>query len=123
MGAAPQSYHILVVDDTAAMQRALAGLLVLQYPSSTIATVSNDDQLLRTATQRHIDLIIMHLTLPDGLARISALHAQRPSIPLLVTTTKRDAADEALAAGAIQVLVQPFTAQQLLAVLELLLPS
>ncbi len=115
---------ILVLDDSASMRQMIKTAL----PGHDIMGAANGVQGLRLVDTGHFDLVITDLNMPemDGLTFIRELR-QRPAyggVPILfVSTESRESVkQQAKAAGATGWITKPFSADQLLRVVERVLP-
>ncbi|MGQ4614672.1 response regulator [Nocardia sp. R7R-8] len=107
---------VLVVDDEPQIVRALRiNLSVRGYEVITAATGS---AALRAAADRHPDVVILDLGLPDmdGIEVLAGLRGWS-SAPVIVLSARTDSADkvEALDAGADDYVTKPFGMDELLA--------
>lgn len=113
---------VLVVDDSPAYLRLVQ--YILEEAGYRVVTARDGDEALSRAVHDQPDLIACDILLPrqDGLAVLQALK-QRPEtrdIPVYIFSSLGDEEyiAQAYAAGAVGYLVKPFTARQLLAVVE-----
>jgi len=113
---------VLVVDDSPAYLRLVQ--YILAEAGERVVTARDGDEALSRAVHDQPDLIACDILLPrrDGLAVLQALK-QRPEtrdIPVYIFSSLGDEEyiAQAYAAGAVGYLVKPFTARQLLAVVE-----
>jgi DNA-binding NtrC family response regulator len=107
--------RVLVVDD----DRVVRGLIaeILRRAGYDVAAVGDADEALRIAADATIELVITDMTMPgmSGLDLVTAVHAGRPRLPVLIVTGSGadDRVAEALANGAAGVLAKPFSQAEL----------
>jgi len=108
--------RVLVVDDEAQIQRALASILTAH--GYTVDVVGDGAEAVRAATRHRPDLILLDLTLPDTdgieLCRELRTWLDAPVMVLSARTTEDDKI-EALDAGADDYITKPFAAGEMLA--------
>jgi two-component system chemotaxis response regulator CheY len=118
---------VLVVDDSASM-RALV-MQTLQKAGFKPVEASNGQEALDMVKAiSKLDLVITDLNMPvmDGISFVQKLRAlaafKYTPVLLLTTETRQDHKDKAKAAGATGWLTKPFDPNQLLAVIQRVLP-
>ncbi|HJT56857.1 MAG TPA: ATP-binding protein, partial [Ktedonobacteraceae bacterium] len=110
--------HLLVIDDNADMRAYLGRLL---SPTYQVDLAADGKRALALAHERCPDLIISDVMMPelDGFALLKALRAQPSTrnIPVMLLSARAGEGEmlSALAAGAEDYLVKPFSARELLA--------
>jgi two-component system KDP operon response regulator KdpE len=108
--------RVLVVDDEPQICRALA--TNLRARDFDVDLAANGAEALRLAAERHPDLVLLDLGLPD-ISGIEVVHGLRgwTDVPIIVLTVRSDEADkvEALDAGADDYVTKPFGMNELLA--------
>ncbi len=108
--------RVLIVDDEPQILRALR--IYLRAREYDVVTASNGTQALACAGERHPDLIVLDLGLPDidGVEVIRTLRAWSP-VPIVVLSGRGDSRDkvDALDAGADDYVTKPFSVDELLA--------
>jgi len=113
---------ILVIDDDAAMLRALGK--VLSSEGAVVATASWVGELMERLAEKQgsVDLIITDIRMPvmDGRSILGAVKAALPEVPVIVITAfaTPEARTECEAAGAADFLEKPLDTPQLLAAIE-----
>jgi two-component system KDP operon response regulator KdpE len=108
--------RVLIVDDEPQILRALRiNLRARQYD---VVTASTGAEALHAATERHPDLIVLDLGLPDidGVDVIRSLRTWSP-VPIVVLSGRGDSRHkvDALDAGADDYVTKPFSVDELLA--------
>jgi len=108
--------RILIVDDEPQILRALRiNLTARQYE---VTTASNGTDALAATSEKHPELIVLDLGLPDldGVDVIRALRTWSP-VPIIVLSGRADSRDKvnALDAGADDYITKPFSIDELLA--------
>ena len=108
--------RVLVVDDEPQICPALAPNL--RARDFDVELAANGAEALRLAADRHPDLVLLDLGLPD-ISGIEVVHGLRgwTDVPIIVLTVRSDEADkvEALDAGADDYVTKPFGMNELLA--------
>lgn len=112
---------VLVVDDNVDMRRYLRHLLSARYD---VHTAADGDEALRTLAEHPAHLILADVMMPvlDGLTLLTYLRTD-PALrttPVILLTALADTNStlQALAAGAHDYVVKPFTARELIARIE-----
>jgi len=116
MTATPKATKVLVVDDEPQILRALRiNLTVRGYEVTTASTGAG---ALRAAADRHPDVVVLDLGLPDmdGIEVLAGLRGWA-SAPVIVLSARTDSADkvDALDAGADDYITKPFGMDEFLA--------
>jgi PAS domain S-box-containing protein len=110
--------HILVVDDNADMRDYVARLLRSRW---RVSSATNGVQALELIARQEFDLVISDVMMPqlDGFGLLQALKSrpQKSELPVLLLSARagEESRVDGLAAGAVDYIVKPFTAQQLIA--------
>jgi two-component system capsular synthesis sensor histidine kinase RcsC len=119
--------HIQVVDDEASVLETLcASLQAMGYRTS--AAADGTEALIRAAEQRavlHGMVTDIHMSGIDGLKLIRTLRHMLPRLPIVVVSGRVDIAQqrELAQAGIGQIILKPFTEEQLADALERALAS
>jgi len=114
--------HILVVDDEALVLETLCATLQgMGYRTS--AAADGTEALIRAAEERaglHALVTDIHMSGVDGLKLIRTLRHMLPRLPIVVVSGRVDTAQqrELAQAGVAQIILKPFTEEQLAAALE-----
>jgi DNA-binding NtrC family response regulator len=109
---------VLVVDDDAAMLRALER--VLKSEGATVLCAAEAEEAVELLVQRHkaVDLVITDLRMPfvTGMTLLYAIHEIFPALPVIVLTAfgSPDVKAECLRQGAAAFLEKPLDSPQLL---------
>jgi two-component system KDP operon response regulator KdpE len=111
-----RSAHILLVDDEASIQRAVAPLL--RSRGYDVETVGTGAEALKAAAVRPPDLVVLDLGLPDmDGAEVCRRIRQTSGVPIIVLSARGSDADKvsALDLGADDYVTKPFSPEELLA--------
>lgn len=113
----PQSARVLYVED-AVDQALLVKTFFKGLPGFTVTHAQDGDAALKMIAEKTWDLLVTDLNLPgaDGFALIKAFRAKFRRTPVLVTTgyTQPEYEEQALRAGADQVLIKPLNQEEFL---------
>jgi DNA-binding NtrC family response regulator len=113
---------VLVVDDDAAMLRALDKVLSGEGATVTRAAETAEAVDILTRREKNIDLVITDLRMPfvTGMTLIYAIHEIFPSLPVLVLTAfgSPELKTECLKQGAAAFLEKPLDTLRLLAAIQ-----
>lgn len=108
----PQSYRVLYIED-AFDQALLVKAFFNALPGFTVVHVQDGNQGIERIEKEKWDIIVTDLNLPgaDGFTLIRRARVLYPNIPILVTTgyTQAHYEEQALRAGADQVMIKPLT--------------
>jgi signal transduction histidine kinase/serine phosphatase RsbU (regulator of sigma subunit)/DNA-binding response OmpR family regulator len=110
--------RVLVVDDNADMRAYVAGLLADRYE---LVTARDGLEALARVEESSFDLILTDIMMPrlDGFGLLQRLHAdpRTAGIPVIMLSARagEEGTVEGLEAGAVDYLVKPFAARELLA--------
>jgi CheY-like chemotaxis protein len=123
----PTAYSILVVDDEEEMRDTLER--VLAAAGYRVVTASNGVEVGSILAQVHVDLVMTDLLMPekDGTEVIAELRKKHPNTPIVAMSgggrmPRGEYLKIARMFGAHAILEKPFTNEQLLSTIELLLP-
>ena len=115
--------HILVVDDDPDMQDVMA--LALEAGDYRVCRASNGQEALERVAERAQDLILLDMRMPvmDGWAFAAELRQRYGhQIPIVVCTAAEDARRRGLEVGAVGCLSKPFELEEMLRLVESVLP-
>lgn len=119
---------ILVVEDSPAM-RSFVRASLEGIDGCEVLLAANGFEALRVLPRRRYDVIVTDINMPDinGLelirfVRASELHRETPIVIISTDAAERDR-ERALALGADEYVVKPFTAEELRAIVERRLAS
>ena len=106
----------LVVDDEPAVRELIAG--ILGKAGHRVVTASSAQEAIRIVEHEDVAVVLTDINMPgsiSGLELIDALHARRPSLPIIPVTGSVDEANlqEALDRGAAGFITKPFKAADL----------
>jgi DNA-binding response OmpR family regulator len=114
--------RVLIVEDSARLQRTLAS--ALRKSNYAVDVAGDGDEGLWMATTHPYDLVVLDIMLPkrDGLSVLAELRRRGHSVHVLLLTARDTIADrvQGLRAGADDYLVKPFALDELLARVEAL---
>jgi len=114
---------ILVVEDSAAM-RSFVRACLEELDGCEVLLASNGFEALRVLPRRRYDLIVTDINMPDinGLelirfVRVSELHRDTPIVIISTDRGEKDR-ERALALGANEYVIKPFSAEQLRGIVQ-----
>jgi DNA-binding response OmpR family regulator len=114
---------VLIVEDDAAIRRAIADMLT--FAGYQTLQASDGAEGLDRAVGGAIDLVLLDILMPkrDGLSVLTELRKAKPSLPVIFLTAKGEESDrvKGLRLGADDYVVKPFGPQELLARVEAVL--
>lgn len=118
-----EARRILVVEDDSAIRRGLAD--ALRFAGYEVLPATNGTDGVKEALRATYDLLLLDLILPgpSGFDILEAVHAARPTLPVIVLTARGEEADRVmgLRLGADDYVVKPFSVRELLARVEAVL--
>jgi DNA-binding NtrC family response regulator len=114
--------HLLIVDDEPALARGMRRQVLWAFPRTLVEVFHDVEQALSRAKEARFDVALLDVQIGkgSGVALALALRAVAPQLPLAFVTGQPKVA-EALGASALAplaILVKPFPASALRAVLE-----
>jgi FixJ family two-component response regulator len=116
--------HVAVIDDDESVRESLPDLL-RQYGYAAVAFASAD-QFLATGRCRDFDCLILDIAMPgmSGPELQRELERRRETVPVIFITGHADTNVRATLRreGAVDVLIKPFSAEDLLSALKAALP-
>jgi putative two-component system response regulator len=107
---------VLIVDDEPAVRQLVAGILT--KAGHRVITAASAEEAVRAVEAEDVAVVLTDINMPgsiSGLELIDALHARRPSLPIIPVTGSADEANlqEALDRGAAGFITKPFKAAEL----------
>ena len=120
--------HILLVEDNIVNQKVALG--ILEKRGYTVTLAAHGKEALRILQEQHCDLVLMDVYMPvmDGLEATAAIRAREQAqgghIPIVALTANAMQSDKrnCLDAGMDTYIAKPFKAQELIAMIETLVP-
>lgn len=111
-----RSECILIVDDEPAVRQLIAGILA--RAGHRVLTASSGPEAIGVLETEDVALVLSDINMPgsiSGLELIDALHARRPSLPIVLVTGSVDetSLQEAMDRGAAGFITKPFKALEL----------
>jgi putative two-component system response regulator len=105
-----------VVDDERPVRELIAG--ILSRAGHRVLTASSAQEAIELVEREDVEVVLTDISMPgsvSGLELIEALHALRPSLPIIPVTGSADASNlrEALDRGAAGFITKPFKAAEL----------
>jgi len=114
--------RILIADDVSETRRSTRLMLTLVPNAEVVAMASDGRQAVDLARRHRPDIVLMDVNMPnlDGLSAIREMLQVRPDIGCIVISAEQDrhTFKEAMAVGARGFITKPFTAEQLLEVVQ-----
>ncbi|MGB0732531.1 MAG: sigma-54-dependent transcriptional regulator [Pontibacterium sp.] len=112
--------RVLIVEDDLSLREALADTLELANISYLLA--SSGEEALDVLKKQHADLVVTDVNMPgiDGHELLDRILVLQPGLPVMLMTAfgQIDKAVEAMRAGAVDYLMKPFDAEQLLTAIQ-----
>ncbi len=112
-----KSLRILIADDTAETRRTLRIMLSLDESLEVVAIAENGQQAVELAKIHEPDIALLDVNMPvmNGIEAIRRMLAHDPGLVCAVISTEQDNQTlyEAMAAGAREYLIKPFTVGEL----------
>jgi len=112
---------VAVVDDDRSILKGLSSLL--RSEGYEVDVFPGADAFLASSASREAACLVTDIHMPgmDGMSLQRVMRAARPELPVIVITAFGDATTraKALAAGAREILVKPFSAERLLYEIDL----
>jgi two-component system response regulator DctR len=110
-------WHVLVVEDDAAVSRVQCRLVEALPEFRTVGTATNGELGYRAIQAQRPDLAIIDLTMPggDGVSLLRRIRQDGLAVEVVVVTASRDAATirEVMHLGVVDYLVKPFAPERL----------
>lgn len=115
--------RILICDDEEGIRESMKLILEKEFE---LLFAGNGKEALGIAKAEPLDMIIMDIKMPrmDGIETLRKLKELKPDVKLLVSSGYKsvETAQDAVAAGASNYIVKPFSRAELLAAVKKLLP-
>lgn len=115
--ARPDTLRILIADDAAETRRTLRIMLSLDESLEVVAIAENGLQAVELAELQQPDIALVDINMPglNGIEAIKRMLAHNPVLVCTVISTEQDSQTlyEAMAAGAREYLIKPFTVGEL----------
>lgn len=116
-GVSPHCIRVLIVDDHAAVRRALCTFLAAFDDFVLVGEVANGEEAIRLCARTHPDVVLLGVTLSDmtGAAATRAILERCSTSRVIATYTFQEADSilEALSAGAVSSLLKNVSADEL----------
>jgi DNA-binding response OmpR family regulator len=117
------SKRVLVIEDDSAIRQGLVD--ALRFAGYEVLQAANGNDGLKEALRATFDLLLLDLILPghSGFEILEAVHAARPTLPVIILTARGEEGDrvKGLRLGADDYVVKPFSVRELLARVEAVL--
>jgi DNA-binding response OmpR family regulator len=117
------STRILVIEDDSAIRQGLVD--ALRFTGYEVLQAANGHDGMKAALRATFDLLLLDLILPgpSGFEILEAVHAARPTLPVIILTARGEEGDrvKGLRLGADDYVVKPFSVRELLARVEAVL--
>jgi YesN/AraC family two-component response regulator len=115
--AAKKKVRVLIADDAQETRRSVRLMLSMNPDALVVAIAMNGHQAIELAKDHHPDIVIMDILMPDldGLTAFKEIHQIYPDIGCIIITAQKDldALNRALALGAQEYLVKPFSIEEM----------
>ncbi|HET7054862.1 MAG TPA: response regulator [Thermomicrobiales bacterium] len=107
---------VLIVDDIPETRDHLTKLLATEQEIDVVATAGSGEEAIRLAMEVRPDVIVMDINMPgmDGVAAAEFISQRLPTSPIIMMSVHGEAEQlrRAIAAGAREFLVKPFSADE-----------
>lgn len=119
-------YTFLIADDHPLFREAMMDVVAATFPGSLLLETENLSTTLEMIqNEEEVDLLLLDLKMPgmQGFEGISQLHAQRPTLPVVIISAEddRQVVLEAITAGAIGFISKASPREEMARALQLLL--
>ncbi|MCP4358566.1 MAG: response regulator [Chloroflexi bacterium] len=114
--------RVLIADDVMETRRSTRLMMTLVSDAKVVATAENGREAVQMARKYQPDVVLMDVNMPEmnGLQAIEVIRQHRPETACIVLSAERgkQTLREAMALGAQDYLIKPFTSDQLLVVMQ-----
>jgi DNA-binding NarL/FixJ family response regulator len=113
--------RILIVDDDGPMVEAQTALIQQEVKMHVAGVAYNGKEAVEKCTDLKPDIVLMDDWMPKmtGLEAAKIICERFPEIKIIMTTSRgKDAPAQAMEAGAVAVLVKPFSASELISIIR-----
>lgn len=108
---------VLVVDDMANTREDIKRLLYFEEDIAVVGEAGNGEEALKIVSELHPDVVLMDINMPgmDGIMASEAISSQMPDTAIVIISIQGEPEylKKAMAAGARDYLVKPFTSNDL----------
>ncbi len=114
--------RVLIADDAPETRRSMEMILSLAPNVEVVAVASNGREAVEMAAKYHPDVALVDVNMPEmnGLEAIRRMRTQRPELVCIIVSAEKDAVTlkQAVDAGVAAYLIKPFTAEQVMNILQ-----
>ncbi|OQA21834.1 MAG: Stage 0 sporulation protein A [Chloroflexi bacterium ADurb.Bin360] len=114
--------RVLIADDAPETRRSMQLILSLAPDAEVVATARNGREAVEMAVSHQPDVALVDVNMPEmnGLEAIRRMRARRPELVCIIVSAEKDAVTlkQAVEVGVAAYLIKPFTAEQVLGILE-----
>lgn len=114
--------RVMIADDTEETRRSARLMMTLIPGVEVVAAACNGVEALTLAETKNPDIALMDINMPemDGLTAAEAMMRKRPEIACVIMSAQGDnrSIRQAMAAGARDYLIKPFTTDELIEVMD-----
>jgi YesN/AraC family two-component response regulator len=119
---ARRKLRVLIADDAQSTRRGTRLMLSLNNRVQVVAIVQDGAQAVEAIRQARVDVALMDINMPelDGISAIQQMLALQPSLYCIMVSAERASSTlrAAMAAGARDYLIKPYTSEELDAAIE-----
>jgi len=114
--------RVLIADDAPETRRSMRLILSLAPNVEVVAIAQNGREAVEMAVRHQPDVALVDVNMPElnGLEAIRRMRARRPELVCIIVSAEKDAVTlkQAVEVGVAAYLIKPFTAEQVLGILE-----
>lgn len=114
--------RILIADDAPETRRSMQMILSLAPDVEVVAVARNGREAVELASKHQPDIALVDVNMPEmsGLEAVRRMHVRHPELVCIIVSAEKDAITlkQAVEAGVAAYLIKPFTAEQVLGILE-----